>query len=115
MPYEINAGENLVIKFALMAMADGQTFQGDWDAGTAYVIDDVVVNGGKFNGRKLGQALEHSVKFVTSVSLANFELQLREFAQNIFLVPYVCGSADRYRSGNGRAFPYCNTMARALH
>lgn len=44
MPYEINAGENLVIKIALMAMSDGQTFQGDWSAIPTYVVDDVVVS-----------------------------------------------------------------------
>jgi len=41
---QIKAGENILIKLGLFTMADGLTFQGAWDSGTAYVADDVVVN-----------------------------------------------------------------------
>jgi hypothetical protein len=41
---ELVSGENVLFRFALMNMADGLTWKGAWAIGTAYVIDDVVVD-----------------------------------------------------------------------
>ncbi len=43
MPFTIYSGENLILKFALLELPDGANWLGAWDSGTAYVVDDVVV------------------------------------------------------------------------
>jgi hypothetical protein len=51
MPYAINSGENLLFKFALIALADGLTWKGLYVNTTAYIVDDAVL-GSDNNGYK---------------------------------------------------------------
>src|SRR5262245_56130234 len=51
MPYALNSGENLLLKFSLIDLPAGVTWKGLWSATTAYVVNDAVL-GTDNNGYK---------------------------------------------------------------
>ena len=51
MPYLLNSGENLLLKFSLIDLPAGVTWKGLWSSTTAYVVNDAVL-GTDNNGYK---------------------------------------------------------------